>query len=70
MIDEPKRYRGQRGPNKVKKDSMVGVSIRLPAEVVDFYRGSSTAMRAALVKHMERTQAMEELIAHSAEELD
>lgn len=44
----PKRYRGQRGPNKVKKESMVHVSIRLPQRVIDHFGGSSVRMREVL----------------------
>lgn len=43
-----KRYRGQRGPNKVKKVRMVNMSVRLPQHIHDFYNGSSPAMRAVL----------------------
>jgi len=50
MTEEPKRYRGQRGPNKVKKESMKLVAIRLPQYVVDHFNGSSTAMRIALIE--------------------
>lgn len=46
--DTPKRYRGQRGPNKVQKERMVLKAIRLPQKVVDFYGGSSTEMRRVL----------------------
>ncbi len=53
MTEQPKRYRGQRGPNKVKKESMVAVSIRLPKHVVDHYEGSSVRMRNALISCIE-----------------
>jgi len=52
MTEQPKRYRGQRGPNKVKRESMVAVSIRLPKHVVDHYEGSSVRMRNALIDCM------------------
>jgi len=44
-----KRYRGQRGPNKVPRPKMALISMRLPQEVLDFYEGSSVRMRAVLV---------------------
>jgi hypothetical protein len=53
MTEEPKRYRGQRGPNRVKKESMVLVSIRLPQHVVDYYKGCTPLMRAALIEFMQ-----------------
>lgn len=43
-----KRYRGQRGPNKVQKPRMKHLSVRLTQPVYDFYNGSSTAMREVL----------------------
>lgn len=49
MTDQPKRYRGQRGPNKVKKECMKLVAIRLPQHVVDYYEGRTPLMRAALM---------------------
>lgn len=52
MSEQPKRYRGQRGPNRVKKESMVLVSVRLPQHVVDHYQGSSVRMREALMNCM------------------
>lgn len=53
MTDEtPKRYRGQRGPNKVPRPKMKLLSIRLPQEVVDHYNGSSVEIRKALVAAM------------------
>ena len=53
MTDEaPKRYRGQRGPNKVQRPRMPHISIRLPQEVVDYYGGSTTRMRDALIAAM------------------
>lgn len=49
MSDEtPKRYRGQRGPNKVPRPKMALLSLRLPQHVVDFYEGSTPRMRAVL----------------------
>ena len=60
MTDEPKRYRGQRGPNKVQKDRMKMVAIRLPQHVVDHYKNSSPAMRAALIDAMDIKQAATE----------
>jgi len=44
-----KRYRGQRGPNKVPKPKMRHLSLRLPEPVYDFYNGSSQAMRDVLI---------------------
>lgn len=52
MSEQPKRYRGQRGPNRVKKPRMKLMSIRLPQEVVDYYGGSSIRIREALIAHM------------------
>lgn len=49
MSDEaPKRYRGQRGPDKTPRPKMVLLSLRMPQQVVDFYDGSTPAMRAVL----------------------
>lgn len=67
MTDAPKRYRGQRGPNRVKKVCMKAASIRLPQEVLDYYGGSSIKMREVLVNHMQRSRAMDELVAFSEE---
>lgn len=53
MTEEPKRYRGQRGPNKVKKESMKLVAIRLPQHVVDYYKGCTPLMRSALIEFMQ-----------------
>jgi hypothetical protein len=53
MTEEPKRYRGQRGPNRVKKEAMILVSIRLPQHVVDYYKGCTPLMRAALIEFMQ-----------------
>jgi uncharacterized protein (DUF4415 family) len=53
MTEEPKRYRGQRGPNKVKKERMKLVAIRLPQDVVDYYKNYTPAMRAALIQFMQ-----------------
>jgi len=53
MTDEPKRYRGQRGPNKVKKVSMKLIAIRLPQHVVDYYKGCTPLMRSVLVEFMD-----------------
>lgn len=52
-MEEPKRLRGQRGPNRVKRERMRVVGIRLPKEVVDYFDGSTTAMRAVLVTHVQ-----------------
>jgi hypothetical protein len=60
MTDEPKRYRGQRGPNKVRKERMKMVAIRLPQYVVDHYNNSSIAMRAALINAMGSKQERQE----------
>lgn len=65
--EEPKRYRGQRGPDKVPRSRMVHVSMRLPAEVVDYFGGSTINMREALVKHVTKAKAMEELTQFSNE---
>jgi hypothetical protein len=53
MTEEPKRYRGQRGPNKVKKESMKLVGIRLPQHVVDYYAGCTPLMRSVLIEFMQ-----------------
>jgi len=53
MTEEPKRYRGQRGPNKVKRESMKLVAIRLPQKVVDYYKGRTPLMRAVLIAFMQ-----------------
>ena len=50
MSEEPQRYRGQRGPNKVKRESMKLVAIRLPQEVVDHFGGRTPLMRAVLME--------------------
>lgn len=52
-MEEPKRTRGQRGPNRVKRERMRVVGIRLPKDVVDYFDGSTTAMRAVLVAHVQ-----------------
>jgi hypothetical protein len=52
MTEEPKRYRGQRGPNKVKRESMKLVAIRLPQHVVDYFGGHTPSMRVALIEFM------------------
>jgi hypothetical protein len=51
MDNQPKRYRGQRGPGK--RPTLRIVSVRLPQEVVDFFGGSTIRMREALVAHMQ-----------------
>ena len=51
--EQPKRYRGQRGPNKVPRPRMLHVTMRLPQHVVDFYGGSSTVMRHVLTRWAE-----------------
>jgi hypothetical protein len=53
MTEEPKRYRGQRGPNRVKKERMKLVAIRLPQHVVDYYKGCTPLMRSALIEFMQ-----------------
>jgi len=50
--EPPKRYRGQRGPNKVKKTTMAHITMRVPQEVVDYY-GTTIKMREALIRGME-----------------
>lgn len=65
MTEEPKRYRGQRGPGK--KERMAHLTIRLPQEVVDYFGGSTVKMREALVHHVTRSRAMDELIASDAD---
>lgn len=67
MTDEPKRYRGQRGPNRVKKERMKSVSIRLPQQVLDYYDNSTVRMRQILVHQMNRIKAMDDLIASDAD---
>ena len=62
MTDEPKRYRGQRGPNRVKKERMKAGSIRLPQQVLDYYGNSTVRMRQTLVHQMNRIKAMDDLI--------
>lgn len=52
MSEQVKRYRGQRGPNKIKKEALVHMSIRLPKDVVDYYGRSSIRIREALMKQM------------------
>lgn len=58
MSEEPKRKRGQRGPDlkprkKRPKTSLMGyVSIRLSPEVIEYYGGSSVRMREALEAYM------------------
>lgn len=62
MIEQPvKRYRGQRGPNKVKKTAMTLISVRLPKEVVEYFEGSTIRMRETLVDHVRRSRSMDEL---------
>lgn len=49
-----KRYRGQRGPNKIKKRSMPGVSIRLTEDVVAYFsrfENPTGEMRRVLAQH-------------------
>lgn len=53
--DTSKRKRGQRGPGK--KPAMVHVSLRIPAETLEFYkRGNeaSNAMREVLVEYAKK----------------
>ena len=53
MTEEPKRYRGQRGPGRVKKDSMKNVAMRLPQHVIAYYKGCTPLMREVLVEYMQ-----------------
>ena len=57
MQDEQiiKRKRGQRGLGK--EPAMVKISLRIPAETFEFYkgRGASNAMREALSEGMKKT---------------
>jgi hypothetical protein len=51
-----KRYRGQRGPNKVKKPTMAHVTLRMPQDVADWFRQFSeptVEMRKVLLAHVE-----------------
>lgn len=58
MSEEPKRKRGQRGPDaKPRKKRpttsvMQVVTIRLLPEVIEYYGGSSVRMREALEAYM------------------
>ena len=58
MSEEPKRKRGQRGPDlkprkqRGKTSLMASVCIRLPPDVVEYYGGSSVRMREALQEYM------------------
>lgn len=58
MSEEPKRKRGQRGPDakprkqRSKTSVMQVVTVRLSPEVVEYYGGSSVRMREALNTHM------------------
>ena len=58
MSEEPKRQRGQRGPDlKPRKQRgttsvMQVVTIRLLPEVIKYYGGSSVRMREVLEAHM------------------
>lgn len=56
--EEPKRYRGQRGPGK--KPTLRNISVRLPTEVVDFFGGSTIRIREALVAHVHRELCLTE----------
>lgn len=54
MTEEPKRKRGQRG--KGKRPAMEHITIRVPSEVMDFYRScnrASDTMREALRAYMD-----------------
>lgn len=54
MTEEPKRKRGQRG--KGKRPAMEHITIRVPSEVMDFYRScnrASDTMREALKAYMD-----------------
>ena len=51
-----KRYRGQRGPNKIKRPTLVHVSMRLPQDVVDHFAGAaslSEEVRKVLTAYVE-----------------
>jgi uncharacterized protein (DUF4415 family) len=58
LSDEPKRKRGQRGPDlkprkqRGKTSVMQVVTIRLPPDVIEYYGGSSARMREALQAYM------------------
>jgi hypothetical protein len=54
MQDEQiiKRKRGQRGLGK--KPAMVLVSLRIPAETFEFFKGGRPAMRQALEEFMKK----------------
>lgn len=58
MSEEPKRKRGQRGPDlkprkqRDKTSVMQVVTIRLLPDVVEYYGGSSVRMREALETYM------------------
>lgn len=67
MTEQIKRYRGQRGPNKVQKPRMPTIAIRLPQDIIDYYDRSTVRMRDVLVDHVRRSRAMDELVASSEE---
>jgi hypothetical protein len=58
LSEEPKRKRGQRGPDlkprkkRPKTSLMAYVSVRLSPEVIEYYGGSSVRMREVLEAHM------------------
>lgn len=54
-LNPVKRYRGQRGPNKVKKPTMPLVGVRLPSHVLEHFSGFENAtgqIRRVLVEHV------------------
>lgn len=62
-MTQEKRTVGKRGPDKQPRkrytkrgENMRGISIRLPEEVITFFGGCTTAMRAGLVAHMEEAK--------------
>ena len=59
MTEEVKRYRGQRGPNKVKKDRMPTIAIRLPQDVIDYYERSTVRMRQVLLDYMRNSRGLD-----------
>jgi len=58
LSEEPKRKRGQRGPDlkprkqRDKTSAMKIVCMRLPPDVIEYYGGSSARMREALQAYM------------------
>jgi len=61
-LQPAKRYRGQRGPNKVKKPTMSLVAVRLPNDIVEHFSHFSNAtgqIRRVLVEHVASTTSNE-----------